>query len=229
MRRSIALAAVAAVVLFLPACAAETKPKAETKLESENDKLLYALGMAVSRQVTTLKLTEAELETVKAGFADGALGLPGKVDLDAYGPKLNDWAQGRIAAAAGDNKKVGKAFLEKTEKEEGVKKTGTGLLYKIVTEGTGASPAATDRVKVHYTGTLIDGTVFDSSVKRDQPADFGLNQVIPCWTEGMQFLKVGGKAKLYCPSEIAYGERATGSIPPGSTLIFDVELLEILK
>jgi FKBP-type peptidyl-prolyl cis-trans isomerase FkpA len=223
MKRSIALAASAAFVLALPACAAEPK------LESENDKLLYALGLAVSRQVAGLHLTEAEIETVKAGFVDGALGRTGKVDLDTYGPKINEWAQGKMNAAAGDNKKIGKAFLEKVEKEAGVKKTGTGLMYKIVTEGTGASPVPTDRIKVHYTGTLIDGTVFDSSVKRDQPADFGLNQVIPCWTEGMQFLKVGGKAKLYCPAEIAYGERATGGIPPGSTLIFDVELLEILK
>lgn len=221
MKSSIALAA--ALALVLPACAAEPK------LESENDKLLYALGLAVSRQVATLHLTEAELETVKAGFSDGALGRKGKVDLDTYGPKLNEWAQTKMQAAAGENKKACKTFLDKTEKEVGIKKTGTGLLYRIVTEGTGPSPSPTDRVKVHYTGTLIDGTVFDSSVKRGTPAEFALNQVIPCWTEGMQLLKVGSKAKLYCPAEIAYGDRPQGAIPPGSALIFDVELLEVLK
>ena len=228
MTRSIALAAAAALILALPACAAEPKPAAEVKLDTEDAKILYAIGYAVSqRGVATLKLNEAELETVKAGFADGALGQKGKIDMDVYGGKLNEWAQARITAGAGENKKTGVAFLEKTAKEEGIKKTGSGLLYKMVKEGTGPTPTPTDRVKVHYTGTLIDGTVFDSSVKRDTPAEFGLNQVIPCWTEGMQFLKTGGKIKLYCPADIAYGDRATGSIPPGSTLIFDVELLEV--
>jgi FKBP-type peptidyl-prolyl cis-trans isomerase FkpA len=123
-----------------------------------------------------------------------------------------------------------KTFLEKAATEKGAVKTGSGLVYKSLKEGTGASPAATDRVKVHYRGTLPDGTEFDSSYKRGTPAEFPLNGVIPCWTEGVQKMKVGGKAQLVCPPEIAYGNRGAGKvIPPNATLVFEVELLGVNK
>ncbi len=121
------------------------------------------------------------------------------------------------------------AFLAENKKKEGVIETASGLQYKVVTMGTGAKPSATDRVKVHYHGTLLDGTVFDSSVERGEPITFGLNQVIAGWTEGVQLMPIGSKFIFYIPSNLAYGDRAAGSIKPGSTLIFEVELLDIEK
>ena len=134
------------------------------------------------------------------------------------------------AAAAATEKEAGKAYLAKAATEKGATKTKSGLIYSEIKAGKGDSPKATDKVKVHYHGTLTDGTVFDSSVKRGEPATFPLNGVIPCWTEGVQLMKPGGKAKLVCPSEIAYGDRgAPPTIKPGSTLVFEVELLEVVK
>ncbi|MGB1109324.1 MAG: FKBP-type peptidyl-prolyl cis-trans isomerase [Gammaproteobacteria bacterium] len=128
-----------------------------------------------------------------------------------------------------DNKALGQQFLEENAKVEGVVTTASGLQYQVLEAGTGtAYPGPTDRVKVHYHGTLIDGTVFDSSVERGKPITFGLNQVIPGWTEGLQLMVVGAKARLFIPSDLAYGDRgAGGDIGPGATLIFDVELLGI--
>lgn len=127
-----------------------------------------------------------------------------------------------------ENIEKGKAFLALNAKEEGVKTTESGLQYKVLQEGTGSKhPTATDKVKVHYHGTLIDGTVFDSSVNRGEPISFGLNQVIKGWTEGVQLMVVGEKTRFYIPSELAYGNRDMGVIAPGSVLIFDVELLGI--
>jgi len=122
----------------------------------------------------------------------------------------------------------GEAFLAGNAKKEGVQTTGTGLQYKVIEPGTGASPKSTDRVKVHYHGTLIDGRVFDSSVDRGEPITFGLDQVIPGWTEGLQLMKVGGKSRLFIPARLAYGERSAGAlIEANSTLVFEVELLDI--
>lgn len=129
---------------------------------------------------------------------------------------------------AAENLQLGADFLSKNKTEEGVQSTASGLQYKVLQAGSGTvHPAASDRVKVHYHGTLLDGSVFDSSVDRGQPIEFGLNQVIPGWTEGLQLMVIGEKTRLFIPSELAYGNRAAGSIGPGSTLIFDVELLGI--
>lgn len=132
-----------------------------------------------------------------------------------------------MEAAYSNNKEAGIAFLEANKAVEGVQVTESGLQYKVVKMGKGKKPSATDRVKVHYHGTLIDGKVFDSSVERGEPATFGLNQVIPGWTEGLQLMPVGSKFTFYIPSELAYGDRKTGEIEPYSALIFDVELLGI--
>lgn len=130
--------------------------------------------------------------------------------------------------AALENKQRSAEFLASNKQEEGVKTTASGLQYKVLQQGTGLQhPKATDTVKVHYHGTLLDGTVFDSSVERGEPIEFGLHQVIKGWTEGLQLMVVGEKTRLFIPSELAYGNRATGAIQPGSTLIFDVELLGI--
>lgn len=212
-------------LLVLPAAApAATQPK------SEEDKTFYALGLAISQNLAILGLSEAELEMVKAGLTDGVLGKPHAVELPAYAPKLQELQRTRMAAAAAKEKKTGEEFLAKAAAEKGATKTPSGVVVTILKPGTGASPQATDKVKVNYEGTLIDGTVFDSSVQRGQPATFPLNGVIRCWTEGLQQMKVGGKARLVCPSDTAYGDRGSPPrIKPGATLVFEVELLDIVK
>jgi FKBP-type peptidyl-prolyl cis-trans isomerase FkpA/FKBP-type peptidyl-prolyl cis-trans isomerase FklB len=167
---------------------------------------------------------------VKAGLTDGILNRPRKVDLPAYAPKLQELQASRQAATASVEKKLGQSYLDKAAAEKGATKTPSGVIVTTIKPGTGPVPTATDKVKVHYTGTLVDGTVFDSSVQRGQPATFPLNSVIKCWTEGVTTMKVGGKAKFVCPADAAYGDKgAPPRIKPGSTLVFEVELLEIVK
>ena len=197
---------------------------------NDEQKTLYAIGVAISQSLHGFSLSEAELEIVKSGLSDGVLKRPVKVDMQTYGPKIEVMGKARGAAVAEKEKKAGVAFLAKAAAEPGVKKTASGAIVKTLKEGSGPSPTATDKVKVHYHGTLVDGTVFDSSVKRGQPVTFPLGNVIKCWTEGLQQMKAGGKSRLICPADIAYGERGSPPlIRPGATLIFDVELLEIVK
>ncbi len=199
-------------------------------LANDEQKTLYAVGVAVSQSIASLALSEAELEIVKAGIADGALQRPLKVDMQAYGPKIQQFARSRAALGAEKEKKAAAAFLAKAAAEPGAKKTASGAIVTQMKAGSGATPKSSDTVKVHYHGTLLDGTVFDSSVQRGQPATFPLTGVIKCWTEGVQEIKVGGKSRLVCPADIAYGDRGSPpKIKPGATLIFEVELLEIVK
>jgi FKBP-type peptidyl-prolyl cis-trans isomerase len=200
---------------------------ADPALQTDQDKTLYALGLAIANNLQTFNLTAAEIAIVQSGMSDALLGKEKKVDLQTYGPKIQDFGRQRMEASAEKEKEASVAFLEQMSKEKCAERTPSGLIYIPVSEGTGAVPKATDTVKVNYTGTLRDGTEFDSSVKRGEPATFPLNSVIPCWTEGVQKMKVGGKAKLICPSDIAYGNRGQGPIKPGSTLVFDVELMSI--
>jgi len=198
--------------------------------ESEDDKTLYAIGLALSQNLGSFALSEQDLKMVEAGLADGVLNRPKKVPLETYGPKIGQLQQARAAKVAETEKKASQGFLEKAAAEAGAKKTDSGLIYKEISAGTGDQPKATDQVKVNYHGTLMDGTVFDSSRDRGQQATFPLNGVIKCWTEGVQMMKVGGKAKITCPSDLAYGDRgAPPKIKPGATLVFEVDLLEIVK
>ncbi|MEP6703012.1 MAG: FKBP-type peptidyl-prolyl cis-trans isomerase [Betaproteobacteria bacterium] len=197
---------------------------------TEDQKTLYALGAAISQSLGSLGLSEAELEFVKNGITDGTLHRPLKVDMQTYGPKIQQLVAARGSVAAEKEKKAGLAFLAKAAAEPGAKKTASGAIVKEIKAGTGPMPKSTDTVKVHYHGTLTDGTVFDSSVQRGQPATFPLTGVIKCWTEGVQEIKVGGKSRLVCPSDIAYGDRGSPpTIKAGATLVFEVELLEIVK
>jgi FKBP-type peptidyl-prolyl cis-trans isomerase FkpA len=203
---------------------------ARTEPVSEDDKTLYALGLALSQSLASFSLSEQELRQVVDGLNDGVLGKEHRVDLNAYRPKIQELQRVRVTAAAEVEKKKGEAFLEEAAKKPGATKLPDGLIIIPITPGTGDSPSATDKVKVHYQGTLTDGTVFDSSVQRGTPATFPLNGVIKCWTEGLQKMKVGGKSQLVCPADLAYGERgAPPRIKPGATLVFEVELLEIVK
>lgn len=180
----------------------------------------------MSRNLGQLGLSEPELEIVKRALSDAAAGKPA-VDVDVWGPKIDGLIQGRAAGMVTKEKAAGKAYADNAAKQKGAVRATSGLVYREIKAGTGASPKATDNVKVHYRGTLLNGTEFDSSYKRNTPIDFGLNQVIPCWTEGVQKMKVGGKSSLVCPSDIAYKDEGRPGIPGGATLLFDVELLGI--
>jgi FKBP-type peptidyl-prolyl cis-trans isomerase FkpA len=228
----------AVLVLCAAACATDSSvPPAgdaggqtDQALATDDDKAFYALGLGLARQLTNFDLTEAELQLVKQGLTDGALNRKPKVTLEEMRTKVQQIAQERSQKAASAEKAKGTAFAEKAAAEPGATKLDDGVVIEEITAGTGDTPAATDKVKVHYRGTLIDGTVFDSSIDRGQPATFPLNGVIKCWTEGLQHLKVGGKSKLVCPSDTAYGDRGRPpTIPPGATLVFEVDLLEIVK
>jgi FKBP-type peptidyl-prolyl cis-trans isomerase FkpA/FKBP-type peptidyl-prolyl cis-trans isomerase FklB len=197
---------------------------------TDEQKTLYTLGLALSRSLGGFTLSEAELEIVKLGLTDGVLQREPKADPQLFMPKVQELQKTRTAAAAAVEHKAGEDFLAKAAASPGATKTESGLVMTTLTPGTGAAPTADDTVQVHYHGTLIDGTVFDSSVQRGQPATFPLKGVIKCWTEGVQHLQVGGKSRLVCPSQLAYGERgAPPRIKPGATLVFEVELLDIVK
>lgn len=197
---------------------------------TEDQKVLYTLGAQVGQQLSnTFNLSPAELEYVKQGMSDSAAGKKPAVDVPAYAPKIQQLAQARAAARAEKAVADGKAYVEKAAKEAGAVSSDSGLVYISLKEGEGDSPAATDKVKVNYRGTFIDGREFDSSYKRNSPIEFPLDGVIKCWTEGVQKMKPGGKAKLVCPAGIAYGDKGAGPVPGGATLVFEVELLAVTK
>jgi FKBP-type peptidyl-prolyl cis-trans isomerase FkpA len=203
---------------------------AEPKLETEEQKTLYALGLTINRSLSPFNLSPSELELVEAGLTDGSLHKTPPVDLETYGPKIKQLQEARAAAVAAAEKKTSQAFIDKAAQETGAMKTASGLVIIPVTPGTGASPKATDTVTVNYEGRLIDGTVFDSSAERGKPATVPLEGVIKCWTEALQLVKVGGKSRLVCPSDLAYGDQGWPPlIKPGATLVFEVELLGISK
>jgi len=193
---------------------------------TDNDKVVYSLGLSIYRSLGQFDLSPAELEIVKQALTDAAANKPA-VDLETYGPKIDGFATERSGRVAAREKSASAAYLTKAATEPGAVKTDSGLIYKELKAGTGDSPKATDTVKVNYRGTLTNGTEFDSSYKRNEPAEFPLNGVIKCWTEGVQKMKVGGKSQLVCPSDLAYGDQGRPSIPGGATLVFEVELLSI--
>ena len=195
---------------------------------TEEQKTVYTLGAIIGKQLSVFSLSPEELALVTKGLSDSVKGEQAVVELDQYGPKVQELANMRRTLIASKQAAAGKAFAEKAATETGAVRTPSGLVYISMTEGSGTSPTPVDTVKANYRGTLIDGAEFDSSYKRGEPIDFALSGVIKCWTEGLQKMKVGGKARLVCPPEIAYGEQgAGGSIPPNATLNFEVELLAI--
>jgi FKBP-type peptidyl-prolyl cis-trans isomerase FkpA len=171
-------------------------------------------------------LSPDEMELFKRAVSDAAAGSPA-ANLNEIESKIEPLARARAPMVLAREKAAAKAYLDKIAAMPGAVKTASGLVYRETTAGTGASPKASDTVKVHYRGTLRDGSEFDSSYKRNQPATFPLGGVIRCWTEGVQMMKVGGKATLVCPSDTAYGDGGRPGIPGGATLTFEIELLEI--
>ena len=217
--------------LVLLACNGQAvKTDTPAKVETEEEKVLYALGLAIAQNSLEPfkgQFSDAEIAVVMQGFADAVKGGEPIVSLQEFGPKINPMLQERMQKVQAQAAAEGEAFREKAAQEEGAVQTASGLVFKELTAGTGASPQPTDRVKVHYHGSLIDGTVFDSSVERGEPVTFALDQVVKGWTEGLQMMKVGGKAKLTIPPELAYGPGGRAGIPANATLIFEVELLGI--
>jgi FKBP-type peptidyl-prolyl cis-trans isomerase FkpA len=222
MKTIVSCALVALLAAATPAHAADPK--------SEDEKVLYAIGIAISQNLAWFNLSEAELKMVEQGIEDGVLNKTRKVDLQAYGSKITDLQKSRTTQIAALEKKLGQTYVDKAAAEKGATKAPTGFVITTLKPGTGPSPVATDKVKVHYHGTLTDGTVFDSSVQRGEAVTFPLDKVIPCWTQAVQQMKVGGKSRLVCPAELAYGDKgAPPRIKPGATLVFEVELLSIEK
>lgn len=197
-------------------------------LASEDEKIVYAIGLSIWRSLSQLGLDPSEVAIVQRAIGDAAAGKP-ELALEEYGKKFEAFGRARMGRVVEKEKARSQAYLDKAAAEPGATRTESGLVFFDVEPGTGASPSATDTVKVHYRGTLVDGTVFDSSYERGQPAEFALGGVIRCWTEGVQRIKVGGKARLVCPAEIAYGDRGRPSIPGGAALVFEIELLDIVK
>lgn len=217
-----------ATVCLITGCAQKAQ---QAVPKTDEEKALYALGVIMTEQlnIKAFTLSDKELLMVNAGVADGARDKPSlsTEELQALMPKLQELFEARMDATAERDKAAGAEYLAKRAAEAGAEKTTSGLVYLPGKEGTGASPTAEDSVTVHYEGKHINGKVFDSSIQRGTPVNFGLGEVIPCWTEGVQKMKVGGSAQLICPPELAYGERGSADIPGNSTLVFDVELLAI--
>ena len=194
---------------------------------TDDEKTIYALGLSIYKSLGQFDLVLFVLALVERALQDAAANKPA-IDLNEWGPKIQALAGTRVARERDKVKVASQAYLVKAAGEAGAVETESGLVYRELTPGTGASPKATDTVKVNYRGTLTDGTEFDSSYRRNEPAQFPLNNVIRCWTEGVQKMKVGGKSVLVCPSDIAYGDTGRPSIPPGAALVFEIELLDIV-
>ncbi|WP_255376584.1 MULTISPECIES: FKBP-type peptidyl-prolyl cis-trans isomerase [Spirosoma] len=217
--------------------AAPPRPAAAGAITSSRDSISYSIGLFMAQSLKQQGMTDLNNALLAQGLEDALKGQKTRLTIDEAGAVMNAFQQKQFAAKnaeamkeSAENKKIGNAFLAENKAKAGVTTTASGLQYSVEKEGTGAKPTASDRVKVHYTGKLLDGKVFDSSVERGQPAEFGVSEVIKGWTEALQLMPVGSKWKLYIPSELAYGDRAAGpDIKPGSTLVFDVELLDIVK
>jgi FKBP-type peptidyl-prolyl cis-trans isomerase len=237
MRLNASLFALLLAGCLLPACATEPGPEAGEAtppgspggLDSEDQRMLYTLGQVLGQNIGSAGLSADELQTVVLGLTDSALGREPQVDLDQYGPNLQTFMQQRIQSASAGELAEATAFVEEQAAAEGAVLTDSGMVIQEIVAGSGVSPTADDSVQVHYHGTLRDGSVFDSSVDRGEPTSFPLNGVIPCWREGLQTMRVGGKSRLVCPPDLAYGAEGRPGIPENAALVFEVELLDIVE
>lgn len=206
-----------------PAAATDTLPTAEART-------LYTLGQLISRTLEAFALSDQELDWVQAGLTDGVTGAPPKVDLSAEAAGLHAMQEARRDATLARERAIGAEFVASVAEVPGSERHPSGVVIQRVQPGHGAQPTPTDHVEVHYEGALIDGTVFDSSRQRGAPAKFPVRGVIACWTEALQAMRVGGRSRVVCPAELAYGDRGSPPvIKPGATLVFDIELLAIVR
>jgi FKBP-type peptidyl-prolyl cis-trans isomerase FklB len=225
--------ALAVLALLLPACgkpAKEAAKGADAGLASVEQRVSYGIGYNMGANLIKQTEFKVDPDAVKAGITDGLAGTKARLSESELQAAFTTAQQRAAAAAAVAGEKqlaAAKVFLEQNRTRSGVTVTASGLQYEVLTHGKGAKPKPTDTVEVHYHGTLLDGTVFDSSVERGTPATFRVNGVIPGWTEALQLMSVGDKWKLYIPAALAYGPRAAGKIPANSALIFEVELRAI--
>lgn len=222
------------IQLNLPGQAdAKADPAPAAAPEFTEDQLIEEFGWFMAKRIglSELQFSPQEIQALIKGFAAAAEGKDSPYELDQIGPAMDRFMQRKQQAYMSRLKQKGEsesaAFMEEVKKRSGVVVLPSGLAYEIENPGEGAAPKETDRVRVHYTGKLVNGTTFDSSVDRGEPVDFGLNEVIPGWTEGLQKISKGGKIKLYVPPQLGYGDEGRPGIPPASTLVFDVELLDI--
>jgi FKBP-type peptidyl-prolyl cis-trans isomerase FkpA len=215
-------------------------PKAEAKkagsaavskdpYKTDDERSIYTIGFLMGRNVAAFNMTPAEVKIIQAGLGDAILAKQPQVDVRFYQPRVNEMLSKRMESAAEKEKARGRAFTEKFVAESKPQAIPGGGWYLETKAGNGPIPSKTDTIKAHYRGTTTDGVEFDSSYKRGEPTEFALNGVIPCWTNGISMMKVGGKAKLVCPSDVAYGDPGRPGIKPGATLVFEVELVEIVK
>ena len=231
-----------ACAFTIPACTKPTPPAAASATPAapagmtDDQKTLYVMGFIAGGNFAQFKLSPEEFLSMQKGMEAASLGKKPEVDLASFQPRIEPFLQAKVAQARVSNvgvaqtRRIADADLAvQAAKEPGAVALPSGAVYQPLKAGAGASPKTTSTVKVHYEGKLKDGTVFDSSIQRGQPVEFSLNGVIPCWTEGVAKMKVGEKARLTCPSSTAYGDQGQGPIPPGATLIFEVELLAITK
>jgi len=223
MKKTLIAAGLAALV------STNTVMAESTKLTSDEDRLSYSLGMLIGERILKQYPEDINYFVMLEGIRAAHKGAETAMTMEEAQAAMLASEEKAIQEGIAKAKESGAAFMAENAKKEGIKTTESGIQYEVLKEGEGASPKVTDKVSVHYTGTLIDGTVFDSSIERGQPAEFGLNQVIPGWTEGVQLMNKGSKYRFVIPSELAYGDQGAGaSIGPGETLVFEVELLDIL-
>ena len=216
-----------ALLLALTACEKKESAPAEANLATDEDRFSYALGMLVAERVLK-QYGEVDYQLLLAGMKAQHQDQPTLLTLEEAGDSLNSHSEKQFAEQSASNRKRGEDYLKSNSEKDGVQVTESGLQYSVLTPADGPKPKATDEVTVHYRGTLIDGTEFDSSYSRGAPTSFTLNQVIPGWTEGLQLMSIGAKYQFVIPFSLGYGERgAGGQIGPFETLIFEVELIDI--
>ncbi|MDO6720349.1 FKBP-type peptidyl-prolyl cis-trans isomerase [Psychrosphaera sp. 1_MG-2023] len=234
MKKALKLSLIAASIGLMSACGSAEQANTPAKLDSDADKQSYALGASMGTYLKKNLDSNAEIgislkqELIIAGIQD-ALVAKSQLSDEEIQTVMQALQQQVSELKTKEAREAGLMFLAENAKREGVVVTDSGLQYEVLVAAEGAKPAATDTVEVHYHGTLLDGTVFDSSVDRGEKISFPLNRVIPGWTEGLQYMSIGSKYKFFIPSELAYGSRNAGQIPPNSTLIFEVELFDIKK